>query len=187
MIRSFTLIELAIVLGILTLILGLVFPRLPFVSEEKAKSDARLVSSILSDTLEETLKKKESIKLSFLKKEKEIKIFKCVPIEQEDEMWEERKRELEKLQAELGLFLPFNFEELKPRVCEWKEVAKKKISSDITSIFVEGEETFGNEVEITFQNLNIPFVEIELDRKFWVILNPYIFRVFVDTKPAHKT
>ncbi|MCS7213352.1 MAG: type II secretion system GspH family protein [Candidatus Calescibacterium sp.] len=185
--RSFTLIELAIVLGIISLFLGLVFPSLPFVSQEKAKSDARLFASVFSDILRESLNNKKPVKISILKKEREIKVFRCLPTEYQDEEWKEREKEIEKLKTELGFTIPFKFEEIGPAVCEWKEVGKKKVSSEITSVFVEGEETFGNEIEILFQGINIPFVEVELDKKIWVILNPYIFRVFLDTKPAHKT
>lgn len=183
---SFTLVELAIVFGVIALFLGLVFPRLPFVSQEKTKIDARSVISTLSNIMEETLKRKTSLKLMVSRKSSELIVFRCTPTHYRDEKWEEREEELERLRAELGLALPFRFEELIATVCEWKEVSRRKLSSEITSVFVEGEEMFGEEVEILFQSINIPFVEIELDKKIWVILNPYIFRVFLDTKPAHR-
>lgn len=182
--RSFTLAELAVILGIISIFLTLVFPRVPFVSQEEAKSDARKIISLLSNTLRENLRNKKSMKITILKKEKELRFSRCVPVQYEDEKWKEKEKQIEKLKSELGFVIPFKFEEIS--VCEWKEFSKKKISSEITSVFVEGEETFGNEVEIIFDGMRIPFVEIELGKKIWVILNPYIFKVFSDTKPAHK-
>lgn len=182
--KSFTLAELAVVFGIIAIFLGLVYPRIPFVSQERSKSDARKIISLLSNTLRESLRNKRSIKITLLKRERELKFLRCVPVQYEDEKWREKEKQIEKLQSELGFVVPFRFEKIS--VCEWKEFSKKKISSEITSVFVEGQETFGNEVEIVFEGMRIPFVEIELDKKIWVILNPYIFRVFSDAKPAHK-
>lgn len=182
--KSFTLAEIAVILGIISIFLALVFPRMPFVSQERTKSDARKIISLLSNTLRENLRSKKTVKITILKKEKELRFYRCVPVQYEDEKWKEKEKQIEKLKSELGFVIPFKFEEVS--VCEWKEFSKKKISSEITSVFVEGEETFGNEVEIIFDNMQIPFVEIELGKRIWVILNPYIFKVFSDTKPAHK-
>ncbi len=49
-----------------------------------------------------------------------------------------------------------------PKVCEWKKSSESQVETDITSIFIDGEETFGSEVEVLFQPAKIPLVEIEI-------------------------
>lgn len=180
--RSFTLIEVSIVLGILALFLGIVYPRLPVPKSEKVKSDARVIVSVLSGVLRESVEGGEDLKVILSKRTGEIKVMRCTSDHRDDENW----RRLEKLRLELGFTLPFDVAAIGPSVCEWKEKIRKKTLSSITSIFVDGEEIFGEEVEVIFQRARIPLLEVELEGKMWIILNPYTLRVFLDTKPAHE-
>ncbi len=182
--RTFTLIELSVVIAILTLVLILAFPQLP--KGEKSKGSARIVYRIFSDVLEKVVKNKKNLKVKITKKDRKIEIYECVPSGEIDELWKEKQKEIEKLKDQLGGFLPFVFEEVRPILCEWKRVKDIKIGSEITAIFVENEETFGADVEILFQRLNIPFVEIEIDKKNWVVINPYTLKVIISDKPLHK-
>lgn len=181
---SFTLIELSVVIAIFVLILMLAFPQLP--KSEKSKSSAREVYKIFSDILEKVIGSKKNLKVKIAKKDKKIEIYECVPSGEIDELWREKQKEIQKLKDQIGGFLPFVFEEVKPISCEWKRIKEIKVGSEITAIFVENEETFGADVEILFQRLNIPFVEIELDNKNWVIVNPYTLRVIIKDKPLHR-
>jgi len=194
---SFTLIELSVVIAVLILFLTLVFPRIPAFKEEKSKSEARKLVGIISEVLDLTLREKKNLKIVIQKggEKGKVKIMDCVPVSnlsgKEDE--KRQKQRTEQIRKNLGELAQFFFSGLGrsytsssfPQVCEWKEKKKIDLDSKITSVFVEAEETFGGEVEILFQPTKIPFVEIQLEQKFWVILNPYNFKVFVDEKPAH--
>ncbi len=198
--NAFTLIELAVVFALLVLFLSLVAPRIPYIKEEKLKSEARKLAGVLSSVLDTTLREKKNLKFVIQRKENggKIKIMECLPTDTEDneefdEQEEERRRKIEELMGNFGDIAPFLFSGQGknlfsfslPRVCEWKEKREIEIDAQISSVFVEAEETFGSEVEIMFQPTKIPFIEVQLEDKFWVILNPYNFKVLVDEKPAH--
>ncbi len=184
-IRAFTLIELAIVVAILSIFLSLVFPRIPSVFEEQHKRDARKLTGFISNILDNVLREKKNLKMFILKEERKIEIHDCIPVDEADtERWKMSDEMIKELRDKLGPLASFiNF--AVPKVCEWKKSSELQVETDITSIFIDGEEMFGSEVEVLFQPAKIPLVEIELSKKLWVILNPYIFRVLVDTEPAH--
>ncbi|GBD04331.1 hypothetical protein HRbin19_01644 [bacterium HR19] len=183
---SFTLIEISVVLAIIALFLALAFPRIPVFKEEAVKSEARKLVAFFSKIIDKVSRDKKSLKLLIKKREKKIEVLDCVPIN----MTQEEKQRYEKISEQLkGFFgksnLPF-LPVITPQVpCEWKKQEEIKLSSDITSLFVDAEETFGKEVEILLQSSRIPLVEIELEKKIWVNLNPYTFRVYVGEEPIH--
>lgn len=200
--RGFTLIELAVVFALLVLFLSLVFPRIPYIREERVKSEARKLAGVISSVLDATLRERKNLKFVIQREENggKIKIMECLPAdiengEEQEELEMERRRKIEELMGNFGDIAPFLFSGLGqgrtsfafslPRVCEWKERKEIDIRAQVSSVFVEAEETFGSEVEVMFQPTKIPFIEVQLEDKFWVILNPYNFKVFVDEKPAH--
>jgi hypothetical protein len=104
-------------------------------------------------------------------------------------MKEEEKQKLEKIQKQIKetfLFPLFGPQiETLSGACEWKKTKELKVSSEITKIFVDGEETFGKEVDIVFQPAKVPLLEIELEKKIWVNLNPYTFKISIGDNPIH--
>lgn len=184
--KSFTLIEISVVLAIIALFLALAFPRIPVFKEEAVKTEARKLVAFFSKIIDKVSRDKKSLKVVVKKKEKKIEVLDCVPVN----MTREEKERYEKINEQIkGFFgksnLPF-LPIISPQVpCEWKKQEEIKLSSDIVSLFVDAEETFGKEVEILLQSSRIPLIEIELEKKIWVNINPYTFRVSVDGEPIH--
>jgi len=183
--KSFTLIEISIVVAIIALFFGLIFPKIPIVKEEEVKAQARKISNFLTNIIDTTSRNKKSLKLVILRPEKKFELHDCVPLG----MKEEEKQKLEKIQKQLKetFLFPFLGQPIESLsgACEWKKTKELKVSSEITKVFVDGEETFGKEVEIVFQPAKVPLLEIELEKKIWVNLNPYTFKVSVSDNPIH--
>jgi prepilin-type N-terminal cleavage/methylation domain-containing protein len=183
--QGFTLIEISVVVAIIALFFGLVFPRIPIFKEEEIKSQARKISNFIMNIIDNTSRNKKSLKLVISKSEKKFELHECVPLG----MKEEEKQKLEKIQKQIKetfLFPLFGPQiETLSGACEWKKTKELKVSSEITKIFVDGEETFGKEVDIVFQPAKVPLLEIELEKKIWVNLNPYTFKVSIGDNPIH--
>jgi competence protein ComGC len=183
--QSFTLIEISVVVAIIALFFGLVFPRIPIFKEEEIKSQARKISNFIMNIIDNTSRNKKSLKLVISKSEKKFELHECVPLG----MKEEEKQKLEKIQKQIKetfLFPLFGPQiETLSGACEWKKTKELKVSSEITKIFVDGEETFGKEVDIVFQPAKVPLLEIELEKKIWVNLNPYTFKISIGDNPIH--
>jgi prepilin-type N-terminal cleavage/methylation domain-containing protein len=183
--QGFTLIEISVVVAIIALFFGLVFPRIPIFKEEEIKSQARKISNFIMNIIDNTSRNKKSLKLVISKSEKKFELHECVPLG----MKEEEKQRLEKIQKQIKetfLFPLFGPQiETLSGACEWKKTKELKVSSEITKIFVDGEETFGKEVDIVFQPAKVPLLEIELEKKIWVNLNPYTFKISIGDNPIH--
>jgi prepilin-type N-terminal cleavage/methylation domain-containing protein len=183
--QGFTLIEISVVVAIIALFFGLVFPQIPIFKEEEIKSQARKISNFIMNIIDNTSRNKKSLKLVISKSEKKFELHECVPLG----MKEEEKQKLEKIQKQIKetfLFPLFGPQiETLSGACEWKKTKELKVSSEITKIFVDGEETFGKEVDIVFQPAKVPLLEIELEKKIWVNLNPYTFKVSIGDNPIH--
>ena len=183
--QGFTLIEISVVVAIIALFFGLVFPRIPIFKEEETKSQARKISNFIMNIIDNTSRNKKSLKLVISKSEKKFELHECVPLG----MKEEEKQKLEKIQKQIKetfLFPLFGPQiETLSGACEWKKTKELKVSSEITKIFVDGEETFGKEVDIVFQPARVPLLEIELEKKIWVNLNPYTFKISIGDNPIH--
>jgi prepilin-type N-terminal cleavage/methylation domain-containing protein len=183
--QGFTLIEISVVVAIIALFFGLVFPRIPIFKEEEIKSQARKISNFIMNIIDNTSRNKKSLKLVISKSEKKFELHECVPLG----MKEEEKQKLEKIQKQIKetfLFPLFGPQiETLSGACEWKKTKELKVSSEITKIFVDGEETFGKEVDIVFQPAKVPLLEIELEKKIWVNLNPYTFKISIGDNPIH--
>jgi prepilin-type N-terminal cleavage/methylation domain-containing protein len=183
--QGFTLIEISVVVAIIALFFGLVFPRIPIFKEEEIKSQARKISNFIMNIIDNTSRNKKSLKLVISKSEKKFELHECVPLG----MKEEEKQKLEKIQKQIKetfLFPLFGPQiETLSGACEWKKTKELKVSSEITKIFVDGEETFGKEVDIVFQPAKVPLLEIELEKKMWVNLNPYTFKISIGDNPIH--
>jgi prepilin-type N-terminal cleavage/methylation domain-containing protein len=183
--QGFTLIEISVVVAIIALFFGLVFPRIPIFKEEETKSQARKISNFIMNIIDNTSRNKKSLKLVISKSEKKFELHECVPLG----MKEEEKQKLEKIQKQIKetfLFPLFGPQiETLSGACEWKKTKELKVSSEITKIFVDGEETFGKEVDIVFQPAKVPLLEIELEKKIWVNLNPYTFKISIGDNPIH--
>ncbi len=183
--QGFTLIEISVVVAIIALFFGLVFPRIPIFKEEEIKSQARKISNFIMNIIDNTSRNKKSLKLVISKSEKKFELHECVPLG----MNEEEKQKLEKIQKQIKetfLFPLFGPQiETLSGACEWKKTKELKVSSEITKIFVDGEETFGKEVDIVFQPAKVPLLEIELEKKIWVNLNPYTFKISIGDNPIH--
>jgi prepilin-type N-terminal cleavage/methylation domain len=183
--KSFTLIEISVVVAIIALFFGLIFPKIPIFKEEEIKAQARRISNFLTNIIDTTSRNKKSLKLVILRQEKKFELHDCVPLG----MKEEEKRKLEKIQKQLKetFLFPFLGQPIESLsgACEWKKTKELKVSSEITKVFVDGEETFGKEVEIVFQPAKVPLLEIELEKKIWVNLNPYTFKISVSDNPIH--
>jgi prepilin-type N-terminal cleavage/methylation domain-containing protein len=183
--QGFTLIEISVVVAIIALFFGLVFPRIPIFKEEEIKSQARKISNFIMNIIDNTSRNKKSLKLVISKSEKKFELHECVPLG----MKEEEKQKLEKIQKQIKetfLFPLFGPQiETLSGACEWKKTKELKVSSEITKIFVDGEETFGKEVDIVFQPARVPLLEIELEKKIWVNLNPYTFKISIGDNPIH--
>jgi prepilin-type N-terminal cleavage/methylation domain-containing protein len=183
--HGFTLIEISVVVAIIALFFGLVFPRIPIFKEEETKSQARKISNFIMNIIDNTSRNKKSLKLVISKSEKKFELHECVPLG----MKEEEKQKLEKIQKQIKetfLFPLFGPQiETLSGACEWKKTKELKVSSEITKIFVDGEETFGKEVDIVFQPAKVPLLEIELEKKIWVNLNPYTFKISIGDNPIH--
>ena len=170
--KSFTLMELAVVLAILVILMILAFPTLPVLKTEKIKDDARKTVNLFKNVLERVVFKGELLKLSIL--EDEIKVFDCQgTLIQKDENEE-------------------NFSDFKIKVvevCEWKEVAKVKLSGKVKEIWVDGKELIPGEETDIILSTYIPFVEVLITDKneekgLWVSFNPYTFSVAVSEKSS---
>jgi prepilin-type N-terminal cleavage/methylation domain-containing protein len=183
--QGFTLIEISVVVAIIALFFGLVFPRIPIFKEEETKSQARKISNFITNIIDNTSRNKKSLKLIISKSEKKFELHECVPLG----MKEEEKQKLERIQKQIKetfLFPLFGPQiETLSGACEWKKTKELKVSSEITKIFVDGEETFGKEVDIVFQPARVPLLEIELEKKIWVNLNPYTFKISIGDNPIH--
>jgi prepilin-type N-terminal cleavage/methylation domain-containing protein len=183
--QGFTLIEISVVVAIIALFFGLVFPRIPIFKEEEIKSQARKISNFIMNIIDNTSRNKKSLKLVISKSEKKFELHECVPLG----MKEEEKQKLEKIQKQIKetfLFPLFGPQiETLSGACEWKKTKELKVSSEITKIFVDGEETFGKEVDIVFQPAKVPLLEIELEKKIWINLNPYTFKISIGDNPIH--
>jgi prepilin-type N-terminal cleavage/methylation domain-containing protein len=183
--QGFTLIEISVVVAIIALFFGLVFPRIPIFKEEEIKSQARKISNFITNIIDNTSRNKKSLKLIISKSEKKFELHECVPLG----MKEEEKQKLERIQKQIKetfLFPLFGPQiETLSGACEWKKTKELKVSSEITKIFVDGEETFGKEVDIVFQPARVPLLEIELEKKIWVNLNPYTFKISIGDNPIH--
>jgi prepilin-type N-terminal cleavage/methylation domain-containing protein len=183
--QGFTLIEISVVVAIIALFFGLVFPRIPIFKEEETKFQARKISNFIMNIIDNTSRNKKSLKLVISKSEKKFELHECVPLG----MKEEEKQKLEKIQKQIKetfLFPLFGPQiETLSGACEWKKTKELKVSSEITKIFVDGEETFGKEVDIVFQPAKVPLLEIELEKKIWVNLNPYTFKISIGDNPIH--
>jgi prepilin-type N-terminal cleavage/methylation domain-containing protein len=183
--QGFTLIEISVVVAIIALFFGLVFPRIPIFKEEETKSQARKISNFITNIIDNTSRNKKSLKLIISKSEKKFELHECVPLG----MKEEEKQKLERIQKQIKetfLFPLFGPQiETLSGACEWKKTRELKVSSEITKIFVDGEETFGKEVDIVFQPARVPLLEIELEKKIWVNLNPYTFKISIGDNPIH--
>jgi len=183
--QGFTLIEISVVVAIIALFFGLVFPRIPIFKEEEIKSQARKISNFIMNIIDNTSRNKKSLKLVISKSEKKFELHECIPLG----MKEEEKQKLEKIQKQIKetfLFPLFGPQiETLSGACEWKKTKELKVSSEITKIFVDGEETFGKEVDIVFQPAKVPLLEIELEKKIWVNLNPYTFKISIGDNPIH--
>jgi prepilin-type N-terminal cleavage/methylation domain-containing protein len=183
--QGFTLIEISVVVAIIALFFGLVFPRIPIFKEEEIKSQARKISNFIMNIIDNTSRNKKSLKLVISKSEKKFELHECVPLG----MKEEEKQRLEKIQKQIKetfLFPLFGPQiETLSGACEWKKTKELKVSSEITKIFVDGEETFGKEVDVVFQPAKVPLLEIELGKKIWVNLNPYTFKISIGDNPIH--
>jgi hypothetical protein len=183
--KSFTLIEISVVVAIIALFFGLIFPKIPIFKEEEIKAQARRISNFLTNIIDTTSRNKKSLKLVILRPEKKFELLDCVPLG----MREEEKQKLEKIQKQLKetFLFPFLGQPIESisGACEWKKIKELKVSSEITKVFVDGEETFGKEVEIVFQPAKVPLLEIELEKKIWVNLNPYTFKISVSDNPIH--
>jgi prepilin-type N-terminal cleavage/methylation domain len=162
---GFTLIEISVVVAIIALFFGLVFPRIPIFKEEETKSQARKISNFITNIIDNTSRNKKSLKLVISKNEKKFELHECIPLGMKDE----EKQKLEEIQKQIKetfLFPLFGLQiEALSGACEWKKTKELKISSEITKIFVDGEETFGKEVDILFQPARVPLLEIELEKK----------------------
>jgi prepilin-type N-terminal cleavage/methylation domain-containing protein len=182
---GFTLIEISVVVAIIALFFGLVFPRIPIFKEEETKSQARKISNFITNIIDNTSRNKKSLKLVISKNEKKFELHECIPLGMKDE----EKQKLEEIQKQIKetfLFPLFGLQiEALSGACEWKKTKELKISSEITKIFVDGEETFGKEVDILFQPARVPLLEIELEKKIWVNLNPYTFKISIGDNPIH--
>ena len=164
--------ELAIVIAILVLIMTLALPTFPVLKTEKVKEDARKTANLFKNVLERVIFKGELLKLSIL--DSEIKVLNCQgTFVQEDEE-----------NAPEG-----DFRIKVVEVCEWKEIAKVKLSGKVKEIWVDGKELIpGEEAEIILSTY-IPFVEVLItdkneEKELWVSFNPYTFNVLVSEKSS---
>jgi len=77
---GFTLIEISVVVAIIALFFGLVFPRIPIFKEEETKSQARKISNFITNIIDNTSRNKKSLKLVISKNEKKFELHECIPL-----------------------------------------------------------------------------------------------------------